>query len=79
LPLNSTVDLEAPELLSPLRYLALDLELFNTAMTEAGIDADSVTARGVSGANRVLDVLGTLNPRPKEQPSSRLTLPIRSQ
>jgi 3-hydroxyisobutyrate dehydrogenase-like beta-hydroxyacid dehydrogenase len=67
LPLNSAVNLDAPEITSPLGYLILDMELFRTAMTEAGIDADSIAARGLSGANRLLDVLRTLNPRPKQQ------------
>jgi 3-hydroxyisobutyrate dehydrogenase-like beta-hydroxyacid dehydrogenase len=70
LPLNSTVNLDAPEVLSPLQYLALDMELFDTAMIEAGIDASSITARGLSGANRVVDILRTLNPGPREQTQS---------
>jgi 3-hydroxyisobutyrate dehydrogenase-like beta-hydroxyacid dehydrogenase len=70
LPLNSAVDPDAPDLLAPLQYLILDMELFDTAMTEAGIDVGSVTARGLSGANRVPAVLRTLNPRPGQQPPS---------
>jgi hypothetical protein len=45
LPLNSAVDPDAPDLLAPLQYLILDMELFDTAMTEAGIDVGSVTHR----------------------------------
>jgi hypothetical protein len=76
-PLNSTVDLDAPELLSPLQYLVLDMELFNTVMTEVGIDADSTTARGLSGANRVLEVLRTPNPRPKQREVALIAGPLR--
>jgi 3-hydroxyisobutyrate dehydrogenase-like beta-hydroxyacid dehydrogenase len=64
LPLNSGVDPDAPGLRAPLQYLILDMELFDAAMTESGVDAGSVTARGLSGANRVPEVIRTLNPRP---------------
>jgi 6-phosphogluconate dehydrogenase (decarboxylating) len=43
LPLNSAVDPNAPDLLAPRQYLILDMELFDTAMTEAGIDVGCVT------------------------------------
>lgn len=41
---------------------ALDMELFDHAMREAGIDAASTTARGLAGANRLPEVMGRLNP-----------------
>ncbi len=40
---------------------ALDIDLFNTAMREAGLDASEVTARGLSGAHRIADVVRLLN------------------
>lgn len=41
---------------------ALDLDLFDTAMRDAGIDAAAVTARAMSGADRLSGVVGLLNP-----------------
>jgi 3-hydroxyisobutyrate dehydrogenase-like beta-hydroxyacid dehydrogenase len=67
LPLNMGVDPDAPGLLAPLQYLTLDMEPFAAAMTEAGIDASTITERGLTGASRVPDVIRTLNPRPGEQ------------
>jgi 3-hydroxyisobutyrate dehydrogenase-like beta-hydroxyacid dehydrogenase len=63
LPLDLGVDPDAPGLLAPLQYLTLDMELFDAAMTEAGIEAGTITQRGLSGASRVPDVIRTLNPR----------------
>jgi len=40
---------------------ALDIDLFDTAMREAGLDAGEVTARGMSGAHRLSDVVRLLN------------------
>jgi len=40
---------------------ALDMDLFDTAMREAGLDASEVTARGLSGAHRLSDVVRQLN------------------
>ena len=41
---------------------ALDMELFDRAMGEAGIDSAAVTARGLTGARELPDLLGRLNP-----------------
>lgn len=41
---------------------ALDMDLFDTAMRDAGIDAAAVTARAMSGADRLSGVVGLLNP-----------------
>lgn len=41
---------------------ALDMELFDQAMHDAGIDAPATTARGLSGARRLPDVIDRLNP-----------------
>lgn len=40
----------------------LDMQLFDTAMREGGVDAAAVTARGVSGAQRLPDIVRALNP-----------------
>jgi 3-hydroxyisobutyrate dehydrogenase-like beta-hydroxyacid dehydrogenase len=42
--------------------LLLDMELFDTAMTESDAHADAITARGVLGANRVPEIIRILNP-----------------
>ncbi|MEU9455540.1 NAD(P)-dependent oxidoreductase [Streptomyces sp. NPDC048277] len=41
---------------------ALDMELFDQAMSEAGIDAAAVTARGLTGARGLPGLVGRLNP-----------------
>lgn len=40
----------------------LDMELFDTAMIEAGADADAVTKRGLIGAGRLPELVHRLNP-----------------
>lgn len=40
----------------------LDLDLFDTAMRESGLDASAVTARGRSGNDRIAELVRTLNP-----------------
>jgi 3-hydroxyisobutyrate dehydrogenase-like beta-hydroxyacid dehydrogenase len=42
--------------------LVLDMGLFTEAMHDAGADADAITARGLAGANRVREIVRTLNP-----------------
>ncbi|WP_432825654.1 NAD(P)-dependent oxidoreductase [Dactylosporangium sp. CA-092794] len=42
----------------------LDMELFDTAMADLGLDTAPVTARAVTGAQRFLDVVHTLDPHP---------------
>jgi hypothetical protein len=37
------------------------MELFDTAMTESGLSANSVTARGLAGANGLSALLRRLN------------------
>lgn len=44
------------------RIEALDMQLFDIAMTESGVNADSVTARGLAGAGRLPALLRRLNP-----------------
>lgn len=41
---------------------ALDMNLFEQAMRDAGVPAAATTARGLSGANRLPDVIDRLNP-----------------
>jgi len=41
---------------------ALDMELFDQAMGEAGVDSAAVTARGLAGARGLPDLVGRLNP-----------------
>jgi len=43
------------------RVQVLDMELFDTAMTESGLSANSVTARGLAGANGLSALLRRLN------------------
>ncbi|MBJ7289908.1 NAD(P)-dependent oxidoreductase [Williamsia sp.] len=40
---------------------ALEMDLFQQAMTDAGVEATEATARGLSGARRLGDVIGWLN------------------
>ncbi|WP_423464331.1 NAD(P)-dependent oxidoreductase [Promicromonospora sp. MS192] len=42
----------------------LDMDLFDQAMTEAGIDAAEATARGIAGASALARVVALLNPEP---------------
>ncbi|MDG4668033.1 NAD(P)-dependent oxidoreductase [Mycobacterium sp. 236(2023)] len=42
----------------------LDMDLFQQAMTEAGIDAAKTTARGIAGAASLTTVVALLNPEP---------------
>ncbi len=42
--------------------LLLDVELFDTAMHDYGIDAEAISTRAVSGANRVPENIRMLNP-----------------
>lgn len=58
--LNTMVNPATVEHLS--RVEALDMELFDTAMRNAGVDATAVTVRALSGANRLPDVIDRLNP-----------------
>lgn len=61
--LNTMVTLDNVEHLS--RVEALDMELFDTAMREAGLDPSGVTERGMAGAHglsRLLHVLNSKNP-----------------
>jgi 3-hydroxyisobutyrate dehydrogenase-like beta-hydroxyacid dehydrogenase len=58
--LNTMVTPDTVEHLSGVE--ALDMELFDTAMTEAGVDATEVTARALSGARRLPELVRRLNP-----------------
>jgi 3-hydroxyisobutyrate dehydrogenase-like beta-hydroxyacid dehydrogenase len=58
--LNSMVTLDNVDHLA--RIEALDMQLFDTAMTESGVNADSVTARGLAGASGLPALLRRLNP-----------------
>lgn len=58
--LNSMVRLDNVDHLSEVE--ALDMRLFDTAMTESGVNADFVTARGIAGASGLPALLGRLNP-----------------
>jgi 3-hydroxyisobutyrate dehydrogenase-like beta-hydroxyacid dehydrogenase len=60
LPTNTTVPVGVVEHLSGVE--ALDMEVFDRAMTEAGVDARAVTERGLVGAHRLLEVVRNLNP-----------------
>ena len=44
------------------RVLALDMEIFATAMKEQGEDASTVTARGLAGIAALPDLVYQLNP-----------------
>jgi 3-hydroxyisobutyrate dehydrogenase-like beta-hydroxyacid dehydrogenase len=58
--LNTMVTPDTVEHLSGVE--ALDMDLFDKAMGEAGIDATAVTARGLAGAHGLPDLVGRLNP-----------------
>ncbi|GLZ11727.1 6-phosphogluconate dehydrogenase [Actinomadura sp. NBRC 104425] len=57
--LNTMVTLDNVEHLS--RVEALDMELFDTAMREAGVDPGAVTQRGMAGARGLSRLLHSLN------------------
>lgn len=57
---NTMITGETVEHLSQVE--ALDMRLFDTAMGEGGVDAAAVTARGLSGAQRLPGVVRLLNP-----------------
>ncbi len=40
---------------------ALDMDLFDTAMRDGGVDAAAVTAQGLSGAHRLPELIRRLN------------------
>jgi len=48
-----------------LRVLALDMEIFATAMKEQGMDASAITARGLAGMAALPDLVYRLNPTPE--------------
>ncbi len=58
--MNTMVTPETVEHLSAVE--ALDMDLFDQAMRDAGIDAATATARGLAGANRLPEVIERLNP-----------------
>ncbi|WP_051845143.1 NAD(P)-dependent oxidoreductase [Streptomyces sp. NRRL S-813] len=58
--LNTMVTLDNVDHLSSVE--ALDMELFDAAMRDAGLDASSVTARGLKGAHGLPGLLRRLNP-----------------
>lgn len=58
--MNTMVNLDTVDHLSSVE--ALDMELFDRAMRDAGVDAGATTARGLSGAGRLPDVIDRLNP-----------------
>jgi hypothetical protein len=57
--LNTMVRLDNVEHLAGVE--ALDMELCDQAMREADVDATEVTARGLSGAHRLPDLIHHLN------------------
>lgn len=57
---NAMITTETVEHLASVE--ALDMNLFDTAMRDAGVDASAVTARGLSGTDRLADVVRLLNP-----------------
>jgi 3-hydroxyisobutyrate dehydrogenase-like beta-hydroxyacid dehydrogenase len=61
LPVHSPVNLDAAAE-HAVGALLLDVELFDAAMKELGVDAEAITARGMTGAGRVLELMKTLNP-----------------
>lgn len=62
-PTNSPVSLsDAAAHLSQVELL--DMDLFDQAMTEAGVDAAEATARGIAGASSLASVVALLNPEP---------------
>ncbi len=58
--LNTMVTPDTVEHLSKVE--AEDMAIFRAAMADAGVDADDVTARGLTGANRLPELIGRLNP-----------------
>jgi 3-hydroxyisobutyrate dehydrogenase-like beta-hydroxyacid dehydrogenase len=58
--LNTMVTLDTVEHLSGVE--ALDMDLFEAAMQDIGVDAGAVTARGMTGARRLPELLRRLNP-----------------
>jgi hypothetical protein len=46
----------------PRRLEEEDMEIFATAMTDAGVNADAVTGRGLTGARRLPELIRRLNP-----------------
>ena len=58
--LNSMVTLDNVDYLA--RVETLDMHLFDTTMTESGVHADFVTARGLAGASGLPALLRRLNP-----------------
>jgi len=57
--LNSMITPDTVQHLSSVE--ALDMELFGQAMDDAGVSAGEATARGLSGARRLPDVIARLN------------------
>jgi 3-hydroxyisobutyrate dehydrogenase-like beta-hydroxyacid dehydrogenase len=57
--LNTMVRLDNVDHLSKVEEL--DMQLFDTAMTESGVNADAVTARGLVGARGLSELLHRLN------------------
>ena len=58
--LNSMVTPDTVEHLSKVE--AEDMDVFRTAMVDAGVDAKAVTERGLSGAKQLPDLIRQLNP-----------------
>lgn len=58
--LNTMVTLETVDHLSKVE--AEDMRIFDAAMTEGGVDAESATARGLAGANGLPELIRRLNP-----------------
>jgi 3-hydroxyisobutyrate dehydrogenase-like beta-hydroxyacid dehydrogenase len=61
---NTMVTLETVDHLAEVE--ALDMQLFDTAMTERGVDAHFVTERGLAGARGLDALLRRLNPSPRD-------------
>jgi 3-hydroxyisobutyrate dehydrogenase-like beta-hydroxyacid dehydrogenase len=57
--MNTMVNPDTVEHLSQVE--ALDMELFDQAMSDADVDASAATARGLAGANRLSEVIDRLN------------------
>jgi 3-hydroxyisobutyrate dehydrogenase-like beta-hydroxyacid dehydrogenase len=58
--MNTMVNLDTVDHLAKVE--ALDMELFDQAMRDAGVTAAETTARGLSGADRLRTVIDRLNP-----------------
>ncbi|MEV0236436.1 hypothetical protein [Nonomuraea sp. NPDC050786] len=57
------LDLLTPDIVEHLSSIeALDMELFEAAMRESGVDARSVTERGPAGTHGLPGLLRSLNP-----------------